>query len=454
MNPTQIAHHEQRVVGAALLNAPTAVGECGHFLAPGDFLNADYGRIWACALKHGVEGRQIDPIIVLGEHPGVPMDTLMAANEAVATAVGCHTHAGIVRTESMRRTALRQYEKHAAELRACEPADVGSVLEGHHAAMAALFAADGGAGVVMGAQALKSWSEQFKERYENKSDVPYLPVGIQALDYVTHGLKRGHSYCLAAGTGDGKTIFGTYTAGFVAEHGDETLYVSAEVPAEDIIERIVAARSLVNGERLATGMTDEGQLHRILAALRSMRQWVDNLTILDKPAPTLADIEREVMAASLNPARKPFRYVVVDYVQLMRHPGAHSRERELNEIGEGLTAIAKRHNLSVLFLSQINGDRHKRTPPKPALQDLRECKGLAQPCTGVFLLWRPERDGVEQYEVNTPTGRRSVDTSGLAVLCVPKNRGGRTGEVVTTLKPEYQTFEAWSANRYPENERF
>lgn len=445
---------ERAVAGMAMCEATSLYAQVGHLLSAEDFDDPVCRAIWKIAVKHASQGRDIDPIVVLEENPVLNRDAVFELNVHMATTANADYWAQKVKAESLRRKGLDYHRQSIAELERSETDDVGCLLEGQHATLAALPGVGAGVTTVNGAEAAKSWSAEFRSRFDEKSPVPGIPTGIEEFDVRIKGLFRGHSYCLAAGTGDGKTIAGTFTGANAAKNGYRVLYVTAEVPAEDIIERMICCDSMVNGERLIDGMVTDEDLHRVLASLKRMKPWCKtHLDIMYVPNPSPQDVERQVMATALNPSTPNYDLVIVDYVQLMYLPGkSEKREIELNKIGHGLDAIAKKHDCAVLYLAQLNNE-HRQGPKTvmPQKHNIAGSKALANPCSGVFTLWRPRKDGVEVFEYFTDDGKKSIDTAGLAVFNVCKVRkGGREGAVPVKMKPEFQKFEKWvDAQSYP-----
>jgi replicative DNA helicase len=442
---------EQQAAACGLIDAVVAIGEAGHLLTPADFSDPLCGSIWGLAQAAADLGEKLNLLKVMEAHSG-QQDEVIIINGKRMTAIGAIVPATRVKAESRRRQAMAKAERDIAELRNADHEEVDAVIARQCDESAALAAEDQRAIVVSGGHALKAWTAELKVRFDNRTAVPFLGSGIKELDHLTRGWRPGHVYCLGADTGHGKTIFGCWAAAWAAEKEDaRALYVSAEVPHIDIIERMVAARAHVNGEKMVTGMLTDQELHGVLAAVKGMVPWASkNIGIFDPPRITVPMISSALRRAEIQ--QKPYRLVVVDYIQLIgTDEQTYSRERELAKIAEQLRSLAHRYNVSVLFLSQLNAERKKRTPPLPALNDLRECKAMAHPCTAGMLLFRPEKEGLQTFEIFRNGARVEVNTKGLALIMVPKNRNGRDGTAYATMTPQFQQFSDWYEQRFGED---
>jgi len=449
-----VLSHEENLAACALLDPQRAVLDSGHLVSTKDFKDPLLGLIWRMACDAVDSGERLNLPELFNRAGNEHVDRIMHLNEAVGDPFASTVSAKWVRGQAMKHSALDLLERHRSVILDADPLTMGDTLTQCQDEMAMGFTPTESSLPVSGVQSLKVVAERVQERYENKAEVPHLACGVGDLDKLTRGFIAGHSYVLGADTGHGKTVFGTWAAAWAAEKEDaRTLYVSLEVPHEDITERIVVARSMVNGDNLMTGMMSDEDVHRVLAAMKGMKRWVSNLHILDRPQVKVNDIGRILRRAKLdskaNPDIKPYRFVVVDYVQLMTGSGgAQTRERELAEIAAGLDGLAKEFGVSLLFLSQLNADRMKRNPPFPTHRAVRGGKALAPPCTAAILMFRPDRDGVLELEIFDRGERKTVNTKDMAMFLLPKNRKGKPGRVHMRMRPEFQKFEQWTNSHY------
>jgi replicative DNA helicase len=126
--------------------------------------------------------------------------------------------------------------------------------------------------------------------------------------------------------------------------------------------------------------------------------------------------------------------VVVDYLQLMSHPKAESRQQEISNISRSLKELARELEVPVIAHSQLSRAVESRDDKRPQLSDLRESGSIEQDADVVLLLFRPE------YYNQTDENR------GLAEIICAKQRNGPTGNVRLQFFGSILRFE----NRAPE----
>ena len=118
--------------------------------------------------------------------------------------------------------------------------------------------------------------------------------------------------------------------------------------------------------------------------------------------------------------------MTVDYLGLMSGDGRpYNRQEEISQISREIKKIAKRHNVPILVLSQLNRKSADRSDGKPVITDLRDSGAVEQDADIVILLHRD--DAAEPEHVR----------AGEMDLMVVKNRGGQQGEVVVLTQMHY-----------------
>jgi len=126
--------------------------------------------------------------------------------------------------------------------------------------------------------------------------------------------------------------------------------------------------------------------------------------------------------------------VVVDYLQLMSHPKAESRQQEISNISRALKELSRELDIPVIALSQLSRAVEARDDKRPMLSDLRESGSIEQDADVVLLLYRPEYYFKDDEEVR-----------GQADVIIAKQRNGPTGEVKLRFFSSIMRFE----NRAP-----
>jgi replicative DNA helicase len=234
-----------------------------------------------------------------------------------------------------------------------------------------------------------------------------IPTGFPSLDILLGGgMRRGDLVTLGGDAGCGKSALALSMASRATRDGHTVIFLSAEMSAERIRERISAmelrmtvetARMISSDEHLEFPHVDVippgGDLDAIISALP-------------------ADVE----------------FVIVDNLQAL---AGHRMplDEELAAAVRRLKGAALSTGAAVLLVAHTEPRRSDPTPPRPALSDFGALGAVRQHSDIVLGLFREE-----MYE-----NARGID--GAAELHVLKNRHGTTGYVDLYFYKEWLRFE-------------
>jgi replicative DNA helicase len=242
-----------------------------------------------------------------------------------------------------------------------------------------------------------------------------LTFGAAPLDGVlSPGLRPGRFWVIGAGTGEGKTILALMMALREARHGAGVLYLSWEMPGEELLERAAAMETSVPAWAIQKRqLKSSGEDHEALMG------WTPPKGLL---LPLVAGLQLRRIPRLVRDAKAhlrecglELRLVVLDHLQLVRGSGkAETRALEVKEIADVAKQIALGGlggaPLAVLGLSQLNRAREK---DRPALWNLKDSGGIEEAADTVLLLSR-SRD--QQHRMTEE-----------ARVTIAKNRGGPVG---------------------------
>lgn len=211
-------------------------------------------------------------------------------------------------------------------------------------------------------------------------------VGLRAFDVALGGLVFAPTrlVVLAARPGVGKTALSLQIACHVARR-KRVLYWCGEMPAEELVARQIASLSGVPLTLVLRGGLNRPDAE---AAEKAAIELSDlNLEISTRSSMTVERLDVLVsrMAATVG---KP-SLLVVDYLQRMKSSSKRSREEEVGETARSLKEMARRHNICVLALAQLNRAIEGRTDRKPKMSDLRESGQIEQEADLIGFLDRP-----------------------------------------------------------------
>lgn len=213
-------------------------------------------------------------------------------------------------------------------------------------------------------------------------------------------MKGGELVVVAGRPGMGKTVLaGAVTMDIGIRQRRPVLYLSLEMSAHDMAERIWLAEarlSLADVERDVDSHND-----RLALAMARFNPHEGEKAPVWIEAPDMMNIHQVVASAErwaadiANPGA-----VVIDYVGLIE-AGGDSRRHDLliGSFTAALKGLAKRLNLPVIALFQLNREVGARANKRPQLTDLRDSGSIEQDADKVVMIHREQ-----YYNPQTPLG--------------------------------------------------
>lgn len=254
---------------------------------------------------------------------------------------------------------------------------------------------------------------------ENHSSITGIATGFKVFDSMTNGLQKGDLIILAARPSAGKTAFALNLALNSSLPGVKTCALfSLEMPAEHLIQRMLAVRSKLSISNLRTGRikSDNEWMSLDSAAndIRGAKLYIDDTGSIT--IPQLISKCRKLKT------EKGLDLVVIDYIQLISGgKRVESRQQEVSEISRSLKQLARELEVPVIALSQLSRLVERREGNRPMLSDLRESGSIEQDADIVIFLSR------EDYQKKQDVGEDEDPNSEVDVI-VAKHRNGATGD--------------------------
>ena len=441
--PPHNADAERALLGALLLE-PHRIPDAAEVLRPGDFFDPRHNVVWSALSTLAEKSQPVDfvsvgeALLAAGRFQEVGGRAyLVELSNCVTSAAHVKHHASIVADTATLRRLISESGDIIAEAYSTRP-DGESVQKLLDASEHRIYQI-AGARDTGGAQPIaNAIAETFKriDSASHKSGMTGLPSGFYELDEMLCGFNSGDLVIIAARPSMGKTAFVLNIIDHAATHLPEgrektptVLFFSLEMGQQSIVRRMLCTRARVDAHRLRTGKIpneDYAELGRAAGELGSASIFIDD-------SPGLSVMAMRSRARRVK-QKHGLDMVVVDYLQLMTHPRAESRQQEISNISRSLKELARELEIPVLALSQLSRQVELRDDKKPQLADLRESGSIEQDADVVLLLFRPE------YYF-----RDREDVKGLAEVIVAKQRNGPTGEVKLSFFGSQMRFE----NRAP-----
>ena len=418
---------EQSVLGSILIDSRCVADVIG-ILSPSDFYLQQNREIYEAVYTMFNYSQTIDPVTVLdklrelGFYTDASTDYIRQLMEITPTAANAVRYAGIVRDKAM----LRTLGEAAADIGESVREQVGApeeILETAEKKIYDIRKGERGDSLEHIGSILHKVFGHLTELSESDSNIPGLSSGLVDLDAKINGLNKSDLLLVAARPAMGKTAFGLNLALNVAKKYNKTVAIfNLEMSREQLVMRLLAIESMVDGKKLATGKLDDAEWTKLGMASAALSQ--TDIRIDDNPTVTPAQMNAKCRRLD------NLGLVLVDYLQLMSSGGKpnENRVQEVSNISRSLKIMAKELNVPVICLSQLSRAVESRSDKRPILSDLRESGAIEQDADSVMFLYRDE-----YYNENT-------EDKGIAECIVAKNRHGETGTVKMQWIPQFQTF--------------
>jgi len=174
---------------------------------------------------------------------------------------------------------------------------------------------------------------------------------------------------------------------------------------------IVLESEHLSYEKIRIGVLNEKEIDLLEEAKQSIRKNYKNLVMYDN----IFDIE-----GSLREIRKHSPDVVVDdYIGLVSVAGIEDNRIRIDNIMKQYKWSAKKNNMAVLLVSQLNRECESRANKRPLLRDLRDSGSIEQDAEIILFMY---------YEWKYYMQESDMGEYGIEII-LGKNRYGKSGSV-------------------------
>lgn len=408
---------EQSVLGAALLDL-AAADECLTILRPEMFYREAHRRIWQAIGRLRAKSAGCDVLAVSDElqrtgnlEAAGGLSYVSDLEGAVPATSNAGYYAGIVRDLFVRREIIRAAAEASEAARDIEQgiAEVSAAVDS--GLRAAADAAVTQEGPVALSELVSPAFARIEAIYERTME-PGIATGIDLLDaLIGGGLHRGELAVVGAPPSEGKSALAESIAIAMAAHGRRVLYATPEMTKLQVALRALAYRGGIDLRKFSgRPMMEAEDWPKLSLALARLGEEGRELYVEDQSM----TIEAIAAHARRMRSRGPLDLLVVDHLHELEWPkGADTENRAIGEIVRTCKALAKRLDMPVMLLSQLNrAARNEKREPE--MHDLRGSGAIEQHANLVLLLQRKHDGGTPPREVTV-------------LVKIAKNRDGITG---------------------------
>jgi replicative DNA helicase len=281
--------------------------------------------------------------------------------------------------------------------------------------------------------------ERIDARLDHQHAFGGLETGFEDYDQLTGGLQNSELIILAARPSMGKTALAmNITEHIAVQTRVPVLFVSLEMSALELGDRLLCSVAEVNGHRLRNGTITAEERRKLVRTAGEISE--APLYIDDSPSRTMTEIAANARRLK---RRENLGLVVIDYLQLIEPDNSRDpRQEQVAKIARRLKGLARELSVPVLCLAQLNRQVEASRDNKPQLSHLRESGAIEQDADVVMFVHR------EEYYQSNEEDRERV--RGEADLLVRKQRNGPTGDVKLAWIHDFTRFRNFSHKTYAE----
>ena len=273
-----------------------------------------------------------------------------------------------------------------------------------------------------------------------------VDTGFKNLNDKTSGFGKGDLVIIAARPAMGKTALVLNMALKAIERGEGVAFFSLEMPAEQLMLRVLSAKTSIPLQALRVGDLRDEQWSQLAAAVTETSK--QKLFVDDGGYATIHHIRSKLR--KLKAQHPEISIAFIDYLQLMSGDGGREgRQQEISEISRGLKQLARELEMPIVALSQLNRSLEARDNKRPMLSDLRESGAIEQDADIILFVYRDDvyREAIEKEremraksegkEYKSEFSKKSEEDT---ELIIGKQRNGPTGTVDLVFQKRFTRF--------------
>ena len=413
---------EQAILGGMLVY-PKVVGDVkDHDLTADDFFHENHQRLFRTMTYLIDQGQPVEPVGLITRLNDTHelnlvggADYILKLTENAISSVNATTYIEVIKSRAQVRKLIETAQKIEAEgfeniksLDELMDDAERKILDVTRQRRTTDFRSSG--------DILNTVMERIQMLRSNKEKITGIKTGYVDLDHTTNGFQRGDLIILAARPSVGKTAFALNIAlqSSLRNPGAVAIF-SLEMPCEQLMQRILSAKSEVYGDKIRSGYISNEEMVRIQEACNEIRK--TKIYIDDSAVIKMGDIFSKCRKLK---SEQGLDMIILDYLQLISsssRSNSDNRQQEVSEISRSLKALARELDVPVIALSQLSRGVESRQDKHPMLSDLRESGSIEQDADIVMFLYR------DSYQKKEEEAENAVDPVDVDIA---KHRNGAT----------------------------
>ncbi len=264
-------------------------------------------------------------------------------------------------------------------------------------------------------------------------------------DYYGFVLDGNHLFLLEDMTVTHNTALTLNMALKALENGDGVAFFSLEMPAEQLVLRMLSAKTSIALQDLRVGNMRDDEWTRLSEAV----DWLgaQKLFVDDEGSLNIHQVRAKLR--KLKSHHPEIKIAFIDYLQLMTGASNKDRHQEVSDISRGLKMLARELDMPIVALSQLNRSLESRADKRPMLSDLRESGAIEQDADIILFVYRDDvyriREEKEKEMKARAEGKEYKSNfhekeEEDAEIIIGKQRNGPTGIVELKFQKRFTRF--------------
>lgn len=272
-----------------------------------------------------------------------------------------------------------------------------------------------------------------------------VDTGYHELNKMTTGFGEGDLVIIAARPAMGKTAFVLNVVLNLLNQKKGVAFFSLEMPAEQLMLRLMSAKTSIPLQKLRVGDMDDDEWSRLNNAFDEMGR--ASLFVDDDGSVNINQLRSKLR--KLKSQNPEISLAVIDYLQIMSSTGNRDRHLEVSEISRGLKMLARELKIPIIALSQLNRGLESRNDKRPMLSDIRESGSIEQDADIIMFVYRDDvylyKEEKEREKAAKKEGKEFVSQyvekeEEDAEIIIGKQRNGPTGHVKLVFQKRFTRF--------------
>lgn len=439
----------ERVVLSAILFSPDTFEDIADSITYNDFLLPMHANIFKAFGKLLKENKIITPeFVCLEAKIGLNDISIITAESPIADIV---SYVAQIKNAAMNR-ALVKLASFVRDESLKENTKAQDTLDEVEKRVYALSLQDYQGDFRDAKEVIAATLELIKANKAKEGALKGIDTGFGELNEATTGFSGGELVVIGARPGMGKTALILSMTLKMLASGEGVALFSLEMPAEQLMLRMLSARSQIPLQRLRLGDLSDDEMERLTQTSNELCERA-NFYIDDSNNLTLAGLRSKIR--KLSSKDTSIKAVAIDYLQLMEGASATNlavRHEIIASISRGLKNLAKELKMPIIALSQLNRMLESREDKRPILSDLRESGAIEQDADIIIFLYRDEvykereskakaKKKEKEGDQKEPVEIYKAGPIEEVELILAKNRNGETKTIKIEYKKQYTLFQ-------------